>query len=452
MNQSDVRERRFSFNIGTILFGAIFIYIIITLVLYMTAGHVVSYRVTAGPLAQNQVYTALCVRSEQVVRAENSGYITYYAKENNKIRKTGTVFGIGNTKSETRLDEITDEEYRDMQNRLENFAGSFNPSNFLDAYNFGYEIESTLLSAQMPDHDGNTLGGTMTVNDQVLNVAPSDGVVVYAMDGYEDYDPLQVSAADFDSKQYVKTKLKTDETVSAGSPVYKLVDSETWSILVPLTSRQIVQLDGRTSIRVKFLKDSKTQTGKLTILTGEDGAYYGRVEFTSGMIRYINDRFLTVELVTNTQTGLKIPVSSVVNKRFYTIPEEYAALGGDSNNIGFLKQVVNDDNAASIIFTETSLYEHKDGVYYIDNEELTAGDILYKESDHTDTYTIGETAQLEGVYCLNQGYAVFRKILILDKNEDYCIVEKGTGYGIRQFDYIVLNASDVKEDEITSKR
>ena len=54
-------------------------------------------------------------------------------------------------------------------------------------------------------------------------------------------------------------------------------------------------------------------------------------------------------------------------------------------------------------------------------------------------YTVGEKASLEGVYCINKGYAVFRTISIIDQNEEYCIVEAGTRYGISQFDYIVLD-------------
>ena len=45
---------------------------------------------------------------------------------------------------------------------------------------------------------------------------------------------------------------------------------------------------------------------------------------------------------------------------------------------------------------------------------------------------------------------MFRKINIIDKNEDYCIVEKGTPYGIAQYDNIVLDASKVKESQITA--
>lgn len=450
-NHSAGSGKKISLNIGTIIFGAIFIYIMASFFIYLLATHVISYQVTSGPLAKNQTYTALIVREEEVVDADVGGYVTYYAKENNKVRKTGIVYGVGNEKNTSDTTDISDSDLNTIKTSLENFSGSYQSSNFLETYNLEYEVKSEIISSQMPDLGTSSIGVTMTVNDQTLATASCDGIVVYAADGFENYDTSSISSSDFDEKKYVKTNLKTDEKIKSGDPVYKLVTSETWSVIIPLTSRQIVDLAGKTSIRVHFLKDNKTQSGSMKILTGEDGSYYGQISFSSGLIRYINDRFLSIELVTNTQTGLKIPVTSVVSKNFYIIPDAYASAGGDSNNIGFIKRTVNDDGSFTDEFIETTLYEHKDGFYYVDSDDLAEGDILLKEGNSSDQYIIGATASLEGVYNLNKGYAMFRKIVILDKNEDYCIVEKGTAYGISQFDYIVLDAATVKEDEITAK-
>ena len=80
--------------------------------------------------------------------------------------------------------------------------------------------------------------------------------------------------------------------------------------------------------------------------------------------------------------------------------------------------------------------------------------ILFEEGDaliNTDTgekYVIGETDTLEGVYCINKGYAVFRRIEILDENEEYAIVSKNTTYGLSRYDHIVRNADKVKEEDI----
>ena len=444
-------RRPFTLNIGTIIFGALFIYLLVSLILYLTANHVISYQVTSGPLAQNQVYSALIIRSETIIKSDSAGYVSYYARENSKLKKTGVIYGIGPEKQTIEESALSAQALSSLRRQMENFSGSFDPSDYYETYNFRYRMEGDILSAFMEASPVPEPNGTVSVGDQTVVTSPTDGVIVYSTDGYEDYDVSEVKASDLDRKSYTKTDLKTKESVKAGTPVCKIVNSEEWSVVIPLSSRQIVQLDGRTNVRVKFLKDNATQIGRLTILTGEDGAYYGKVDFVNGMIRYINDRFLDIELVTNTQTGLKIPISSVVSKTFYIVPEDYATVGGDSNKAGFLRLTTAEDGTEKTSFVDTTLYEHKNGYYYIDNTDFHAGDIVLRGSAVSDRYEIGETASLEGVYSLNKGYAIFRKIVIIDKNEDYCIVEKGTSFGISQFDYIVLNSADVEEEEITVK-
>ena len=59
-----------------------------------------------------------------------------------------------------------------------------------------------------------------------------------------------------------------------------------------------------------------------------------------------------------------------------------------------------------------------------------------------------ETASLQGVYNINRGYAVFRKVEILFQNQEYTIVNTGTNYGISLYDHIALDSSAIKENEI----
>ena len=87
------------------------------------------------------------------------------------------------------------------------------------------------------------------------------------------------------------------------------------------------------------------------------------------------------------------------------------------------------------------------GLCYVDKDTLNEGDILIKP-DSGETFTVGQVDNLQGAYNINQGYAVFRQIKILDQNEEYCIVEEGTSYGLRAFDYIARDGSTVSEEEI----
>lgn len=142
---SSTVKRRIPVNIGTIIFGAIFIYIVASLILYMTANHVVSYQVTGGPLAKNQEYSALVLRNETVVTTDSAGYLTYYAPENEKVRKTGSVYGIGQEMPAVESLPLTDETYRALQSTMENFTGSFNGVNFSEVYNCKYKLNGEIL-------------------------------------------------------------------------------------------------------------------------------------------------------------------------------------------------------------------------------------------------------------------------------------------------------------------
>ena len=94
------------------------------------------------------------------------------------------------------------------------------------------------------------------------------------MDGYEGITADHLTADLFSKKNYQITNLQKERKVSSGDPVYKLITSETWSVVIPLSTDQIVSLAEKKTIRVKFLKDDATQTGSLAIVTGEDGNYY----------------------------------------------------------------------------------------------------------------------------------------------------------------------------------
>ena len=64
------KHKKYSFfNIGTIMFGVLFVYMVICLVLYLQTEHVTAYEVTAGPLTGNYRYTALTLKSEEIGRA-----------------------------------------------------------------------------------------------------------------------------------------------------------------------------------------------------------------------------------------------------------------------------------------------------------------------------------------------------------------------------------------------
>ena len=71
-------------NIGTVLFSAVLIYLIIAFVLFLTKSHVSPYEITEGSIVEDSVYTGVIVRSETEVKANRKGYVNYYVEDNSK--------------------------------------------------------------------------------------------------------------------------------------------------------------------------------------------------------------------------------------------------------------------------------------------------------------------------------------------------------------------------------
>ena len=195
-----------------------------------------------------------------------------------------------------------------------------------------------------------------------------------------------------------------------------------------------------------------TQSGDFSIIK-IDGQKYGKIDFSRGLIRYASDRFLDIELVTNTVTGLKIPLSAVVFQDFYVIPAEYATEDPDSKNIGFNKVSRDSDGNNVKTFVNATIYgkvkanpddpEDESYNYYVDKSIFLEGDAIIKDNSNQ-RFIVGETDSLEGVYCVNQGYAVFRHVEILDQNEEYAIISSNTSYGLSRYDRIARDSSQVK--------
>ena len=462
-------------NIGTIMFGILFIYMSFSAILYFTTTHIESYQVTSGPLSRNETYTGLAIREETVCTAPSSGYITYYAREGSKINASGAVYGLSSTKKSTSTASLTTEELLKIRNDMMSFSKGFNSSKFNNTYSFKYELKGNILqyaesenSSSAPltsdeydesddSSEGDITNSNVYAGNESICQSQSDGIILYSTDNYEGKTIDTVTAEDFDQNSYHETDLKTSDSVQSGDDVYTIITDERWSLLIPLSDKQAEKLKDRSTIRVKFLKDDMTQNGDFSIIT-IDGGKYGQIDFNKGLIRYASDRFLDIELVTNTVVGLKIPLSSIVTKDFYVVPSRMATT--QNNETGFMLASGNKDSGtfksvsiyasvedASVSNLATDGSEDQPMIYYLDKSSFKEGDALI-DPDTGEKYIIGETDTLEGVYCINKGYAVFRRIEILDQNEEYAIVSKNTSYGLARYDHIVRNADKVKEEDI----
>ena len=434
----------FHLNIGVVIFGALVLYLFITLFLYLTRVHTETYQVTSGTLSKNETYAAIALRNEHIVKANTNGYVNYFIADGIKAARNEAVCIVSPEQDLVKKHAITSDDLAQIRQLADRYARAYDRNQFRSVYDLKFSLDTSVYGAS-----------EFAATDGTLYYANSDGIVSYSSDGYENKTADEIRADDFYTKSYHKNQLKSDASVSSGSPVYRIIDSENWSIVIALSDHQHKRLteSGRSQIRVRFAKDGLSEVGTLRFFDA-DHVHYAEISFTDGMVRYCNDRFLNVELVTNTVTGLKIPKSAVIEKKFYAVPVSFVTEGGESGDSGFLKETTDENGVVSTSFVEATLYEETKpanqadiAYYFVDTETFSRGDILIKP-DSDERYQIGTTAKLKGVYSTNKGYAVFRKIHILDEDDESCIIEEGTSFGVTQYDYIVRNGDKVKESDI----
>ena len=460
--ESKIKKYRkpLNLNIGMIIFGVIFIYIIVCVIMYFQTGHIVRYEVQEGSLAVDNVYRGVIIRDETVMYNQAAGYVNYYAREGERLAKNSLVYIVDETgrlseefeAANTGENSLSNRDLAEFRSEIVNFVHSYDSAYYGSVYDFKHSLKNTVLKLANTNmlKSIENLNGTAGVNIVNYAYAPFTGIVSYWVDGYEDLEARDVTAEIFDTKSsnYEKKQMLSNSLMAVNDPVYKLSTSENWSLVIPVDITRGTRLLEEEYVKVRFLKNQYESWGKVSLLTNADGNTYLKLDFNNSMITFINDRFLDIELIVEDEIGLKIPLSSIVQKDFFLIPDDFLIPGGNSGGDSIMRQCYLEDGTISSELLEVEVYNYESETkeYYLDSSILNAGDILYK-LDGQETYIVSKRATLIGVYNMNKGYADFKQINILYQNDEYAIVKSNTKYGLNVYDYIVLDAASVTDDQ-----
>lgn len=452
-------KRNFAPNVGVIIFAIIIIYVIFNIFVYVTSDQIAEYEVQQGTIAANNVYKGLILRDEEVVNTDQAGAVNYYLKNGTKASVNDVIYSVdtvgtisemittasedGTTLSSNDLSEISD--------KLDTFTATYNTNDYYDVYSFKNDVNSQLtqtLSNAALNNLSEQVNSAVANGTFVEKKSPITGIVFYYMDGLEGKTANNFEPGDLDPTGYTKTTLNTNTNIAAESPVYKIIKSENWNMIVPVSNELAERLSNDTYIKIRFCKDDKTANASYTLIK-KDEKYYLNLAFTNSMIRYAYDRYMNIELMLDEENGLKIPNTSIVEKEFYAVPKMYFTQGNDSKEYSLL--VKNTDSKSDVTLVTPTIYYETEDTCYIDNESVSNGDVIIR-SDSSDTYTIGDDIKsLQGVYNINKGYAVFKQVNIIYQNEEYAIAETGTSYGVALYDHIALDGKSIKENQLVTK-
>ena len=413
-------RRPFRLNVGLIMLLVIFLYVLISLVTYLTSHRTEVYEVRTGSLSNNLIYQGIVLRRESVVNSDYTGTVNYYNKEGDRIPVGELAFTVneeGKITDYLKSDEeplFSSEDIGRFRSEAISFSRKFTPGNFSTVYDF----KSSAVSTAQKISNRKVLSEIPDLSSTTIHPCYADeaGEILYSVDNCEDITFENLTAEDFDSSGYKKNQL-----VNAKS----LVDQG--------------------YMQVRFLENQMVSWASVSSRSDDEGNYFVNLRFTNSMSVFSTDRFLDVELISAQASGLKVPNSSITKGNFFLVPKQFVFEGSNGQK-GVLLEIYTENNEKSVQFVPAVPYSENEDCYYLDDSVLRAGEIIDRPNS-SEQFTLGEQAELIGVYYINKGYPDFRQITIKYQNEEYAIVEPNSIYGLQEYDYIVLFANSIKMND-----
>lgn len=444
-------------NIGVIIFSLIFLFLGIQIIRSFQQVHVAIYEVQHSYMDTNISGSAIALRQEVLVTTDISGYINYYTRNGQRVGRNATVYTLDTTGTLSDLiaeasgdgTNLNPAGYSEIKSSISAFQNYFSDTNFSDIYEFKYDLESTVLditNTQILEELTHT-NGTAAAFSQIRST--ESGIVTFYQDGYEGALPADITSADFNLETYTKTSLKTGEIIQSGSPVYKLITSEYWNLVLPLSAEDASRLQEDTRVTLQLPNITHDVYGDITVIqNGEE--FFANITLDKLMVNFCDERYIPIEIVMTKQEGLNIPNTAIVEKQVLKIPKSFLTTGSNSNQmIYFNVRTLDEEGNLSITQIAPDIYYSDDSFCYVNPNDFDANAVLVmNDSEQTLSITEMGRTDLIGVYNVNRGIAAFRRIEIITSNSDFTIIDEHVPYSISLYDRIILDASVVEEGQI----
>lgn len=447
-------------HIGAVVLMLVFIYLCINLYLYKNRDQVSIYEVQNANISYQTVYEGVCIRDEHLISATHSGYVNYFIQNGRRVAKSGVVFSVdasgNNVYSQINKDyedySFSSEEISEIKSMISGAMRDYNGADLGWSGEFCDNITETiydLVSTNILDRIETVREGSSSGSDFHYERSSSSGIVTYRADSLTGLTADEVSSETFEKDRYKEFSLKSTGLIGSGDPVYRICPTENWSVVTLVSEEFYINNLENKEITIFINGNSEPLKGTLKMLR-KDKDYLAQVDLDYCLSDYIDERFVNVEFFSDTEDGLKVPLTAVTTKEFYLVP--LSMFTADEGYAGYvLKREKYDETDGSVSYEDiyTSKY-YSDGYYaYIDKSVLNEGDYLCNTITG-ERVRVSSVGELDGVYCVNKGYYVFTRVEKLRANNEYVIVRKNTGDGLRLYDHIALNSSDAVEGNIIS--
>ncbi|MBQ3028634.1 MAG: hypothetical protein IJD26_06095 [Lachnospiraceae bacterium] len=448
-------------NIGLVVAFGVLVLLVINIYRYFTTPHLSLYEVQAGSAGSEVSTVAMILREETVYRTEHAGYLNYYFREGARVPKNAKVYSV-NDSSELQdilnLNEensvLTTNDLARLKGSVRNFCAAYSDAEFSACYSLREEFLSDYLryrDVSMLDtlDNQNTSQGAFTTVQ-----TPQSGVISYFSDLYDGYTKEMLTGEEFLPEKRTVPEYSKQTGISAiDSFAYKLIPEDVWQLIIrlPEDCLERIKKDGTTvTFRIPGDTVLYEKTYEELYINGEA---YLVIEMDRYGSDYLSERFLDITLFLSAREGLKIPETAILKKEIYQIPERFVMPGGGEEDVLGVSMERYDTESGEVkpdFFEITPLF-YEDGYYYVAEEDMDSGQYinsagLTSEPERAMLYSF--LTEMEGVYNMNKGYAVFRRIERITDVEDYVLVRAGLAGGAALYDHIVLDVSAVTKDII----
>ncbi|MBR0039359.1 MAG: hypothetical protein IJP71_05110 [Lachnospiraceae bacterium] len=447
-NSKDTKKAK-SFYIFKVLFIILVIigaYVVFNFVKIFSNKNVKIYEVTTGEIVNVDRHKGFIYRDESIATCINNGYINFYVANAERVNRGAFIYSINDTPSVVQSFELNSNDKKNIRQNIKMYNNNITDYDFSNIYTAKDSLNGLINEINLVKQLEN-IDIEKEINAKEKGYAKFAGLVSFIIDGYESAKIENYSDDIIKKFDSVKVSTQKKEVIS-GDNIYKIIKSPEFSIAFD-SAYDYDNYQKSNNVLVKFVYENVTTNGRIESFIGSDGKKHFKLNIIDYPEKFIDKRIVEFEIENKKISGYKVPIKSLVSKNCYMIPKTMLEKDPETNEDIFYKVGINGIREK---FT-CNISKEDNNYYYISIDDtlskLKYGDVLINRFN--DTFSLSEVTQLNGVYNMNKGYAIFKNVDIIDKTNEYAIVKKQTVNGISLYDHICLNANDIKEgDLITS--
>ena len=448
-------------NIGLVVAFGVLVLLVINIYRYFTTPHLALYEVQAGSSGSEVSAVAMILRPETVYRTEHAGYLNYYYREGARVTKNAKIYSVNDSSELQDILNYNEEnsalntnDLNRLKGSVRSFCATYSDATFSECYDLREEFLSDYLryrDVSMLDTLANQnaeLNSFLTVNSE------KSGVISYFSDLYDGYTKEMITGEEFLTEKRTVPQYSKQTGISAiDSFAYKLIPEDTWQLVIQIPDDCMTRIKkAGATVSFRIMGDTVLYEKPYEELYAGGGSYLA-IEMDRYGTEYLSERFLDVTLYLDAREGLKIPETSILTKDIYQIPERFVMKGGgEEDTLGVsLERYDSKSGEVKPDFFEIHPLLYENGYYYVAEEDMDSGQYINSagltgEPERAMLYSF--ITGMEGVYNMNKGYAVFRRIERITDVEDYVLVRADQAGGLSVYDHIVLDVSAVTKDII----